>query len=117
MRLRILPLLALLAALPAGPLLAQDPFEIQVYEYATVPKGRWNLETHFNYTSRGTGTPEGTVAPTEGQSHLTFELTRGVTDLFEMAGYLVLAKRAGHGVGATDADHREVLKARPGWLF
>src|SRR5439155_25749702 len=22
---------------------AQDPFEIQIYEYLTVPKGRWNL--------------------------------------------------------------------------
>jgi hypothetical protein len=28
---------------------AQDPFEIQVYYYETVPKGRWNLETHINY--------------------------------------------------------------------
>jgi hypothetical protein len=24
---------------------AQDIFEIQVYEYKTVPPGRWNLET------------------------------------------------------------------------
>ncbi len=30
---------------------AQDPFEIQVYEYETVPKGMWNLETHINYVS------------------------------------------------------------------
>ena len=34
--------------------LAQDPFEIQVYEYETVPRGMWNLETHINYVSRGT---------------------------------------------------------------
>lgn len=33
---------------------AQDPFEIQVYEYETVPKGMWNLETHINYVGRGT---------------------------------------------------------------
>src|SRR4030095_13304985 len=29
-------------------------FEIQVYEYETVPKGMWNLETHFNFVARGT---------------------------------------------------------------
>src|SRR5206468_1532307 len=34
--------------------IAQDPFEIQVYEYETVPKGEWNLETHLNYIARGT---------------------------------------------------------------
>jgi len=28
---------------------AQDPFEIQVYEYQTVPRGRWDLETHVSY--------------------------------------------------------------------
>ena len=32
---------------------AQDPFEIQVYEYETVPKGMWNLETHINYIGKG----------------------------------------------------------------
>ena len=80
----------------AGTAGAQDAFEIQVYEYATVPKGRWNLETHFNFTGRGTRRPEGAVLPTEDQSHLTFELTRGISDHFELAGYLVLARRAGH---------------------
>jgi hypothetical protein len=74
---------------------AQDPFEIQVYEYVTVPKGRWNLETHINRVARGSKLAEGPVAKTEGQNHLTFELTRGITDNFEMAGYLVTASRAG----------------------
>jgi hypothetical protein len=73
----------------------QDPFEIQVYEYLTVPKGRWNLETHINRVARGTRLAEGPVAKTEGQNHLTFELTRGITDYFEMAGYLVTATRSG----------------------
>ena len=64
---------------------AQDPFEIQVYEYATVPAGKWNLETHLNFVQRGTTAYEGSVAPTEHQTHLTFELTRGITSWFEMA--------------------------------
>src|SRR5437773_3797962 len=77
---------------------AQDPFEIQVYEYATVPTGAWNLETHLNYVGRGTKSFDGPVAPTDNQSHFTFELTRGLTAHFELAGYLVLARRAGEGL-------------------
>jgi len=93
---RLAPALVLLFTIPV-PLSAQDPFEIQVYEYITVPKGKWNLETHLNYIARGTKLPENGVAATDGQTHLTFELTRGLTDYFELAGYLVLARREGHG--------------------
>ena len=77
---------------------AQDPFEIQVYEYETVPKGMWNLETHLNFIGKGTRKFEGPVAPTDNQFHLTFELTRGITDNVEMAGYLVLARRPDKGL-------------------
>jgi len=78
-------------------LLAQDIFEIQVYEYATVPKGKWNLETHFNFSASGVRTGEGPVAPTQRQTRLTFELTRGFSDLFELAGYLAFARQPGDG--------------------
>jgi hypothetical protein len=80
--------LAILAAalISAAPALAQDPFEIQVYEYITVPKGKWDLETHINQTMRGA---------MKDQTHLTFELTRGITDYFETAIYLVTARRPG----------------------
>jgi hypothetical protein len=74
---------------------AQDPFEIQVYEYATVPRGRWDLETHVNFTARGIHEFDAGVAPSERQTHLTFELTRGITNYFELAGYLVTARRQG----------------------
>lgn len=69
-----------------APLLAQDPFEIQVYLYQTVPKGRYNLETHLNRTDKGSSA---------GQTHLTFELTRGITDYVELAGYFVTSSRPG----------------------
>src|SRR4030095_16474418 len=78
---------------------AQDPFEIQVYEYETVPKGMWNLETHLNFVQSGVREYEGPVAPTHNQTHLTYELTHGITNNFELAGYLVLAQRAGVGPG------------------
>jgi len=81
--------------LPALTVWAQDPFEIQVYEYKTVPKKMWNLETHLNYVGRGTKTFEGTAAPTNNQFHMTYELTHGITDHMELAGYLVLARRPG----------------------
>jgi hypothetical protein len=75
----------------------QDPFEVQVYEYETVPRRMWNLETHLNYIGRGTREFDGPVAPTEHQFHLTFELTHGITDHFEMAVYQVFAHREGGG--------------------
>jgi hypothetical protein len=90
-----LPFLSLAVLAALHPAAAQDPFEIQVYEYATVPRGRWDLETHVNYTARGIRTFDAGVAPSEGQTHLTFELTRGITDYFELAGYLVTAHREG----------------------
>jgi hypothetical protein len=65
---------------------AQDPFEIQVYEYELVPVGKWNLETHINRVAKG---------EMKDQNHLTFELTRGITKNFEMAGYLVTSSRPG----------------------
>ena len=77
--------------------LAQDPFEIQIYEYETVPKRMWNLETHLNFIGKGTKDYEGPVAPTNSQFHMTYELTRGLTDHFELAGYLVTAKRPSGG--------------------
>ena len=92
---RTIVAIPVLAAALAAPLRAQDPFEIQVYEYETVPKGRWNLETHLNYVSKGTTEWEGSMAPTEGQFHTTFELTRGITNNFEFAGYLLFASYTG----------------------
>jgi len=112
MKLRVTFSLATIIACPAA---AQDPFEIQVYEYVTTPRGRWNLETHFNYTTRGTTVPAGRVAPSEKQSHLTFELTRGITDLFELAGYVVLAKREGHGPDFVGWRVRPRVRAPEHW--
>ncbi|HEY3132737.1 MAG TPA: hypothetical protein VGL91_25020 [Acidobacteriota bacterium] len=92
----IVPRLLLAAAvvvLAFPALRAQDSFEIQVYEYELVPKRMWNLETHLNYTGLGTKVYEGSVAPSEKQFHLTYELTRGITESLELAAYLVLAAR------------------------
>lgn len=94
---------------------AQDPFEIQVYEYATVPAGKWNLETHLNYVQRGTTSFEGAVAPSEHQTHLTFELTRGITNWFELAGYLALARRDGEAPEYVAWRVRPRVRAPESW--
>jgi hypothetical protein len=84
--------------LAVAPLAGQDPFEITVYPAATVARGEWELETHLNYTARGTTVFEGTMAPTEHQTHLTFELTHGLTSEWEAAVYVLSAYRPGVGL-------------------
>ena len=87
--------LALCAFAPRLP--AQDPFEIAVYPAATLPRGEWELEMHLNYVARGTTSFDGTVAPTQNQTHLTFELSHGITSWWEGAAYLLSAYRPGLG--------------------
>ncbi len=94
---------------------AQDIFEIQVYEYPTVPKGKWNLETHFNNSASGVREAEGSVAPTQGQTRLTFELTRGFSDLFELAGYLAFARQPGEGPEFASWRIRPRIRAPERW--
>jgi len=94
---------------------AQDIFEIQVYEYKTVEKGRYNLEVHFNNITRGTRQFEGRFAPTDNQFHLSLELTRGITDHFELAGYLLQAQRPGGGYEYAGARVRPRVRAPESW--
>src|SRR5688572_26191905 len=100
-----------------SPAWAQDPFEIQVYEYATVPAGKWNLETHLNFVHRGTTAFEGSVAPSQHQTHLTFELTRGITSWFELAGYLVTARRSGDAPEYVGWRVRPRVRAPASWKW
>lgn len=55
--------------------LAQDPFEIHVYEYETLRPGQFTFETHLNYIGSGTHRAEPPLAPANNQFHMTFELT------------------------------------------
>src|SRR5438552_1127022 len=90
--------------LPTVRLAAQDPFEIVVYPATTAARGEWELETHLNYTARGTTAFDGTVAPSQKQTHLTFELTHGITANWEASAYVLTAYRP--GVGAEYAGWR-----------
>ena len=100
---RIWPIVVCLLS-PTLRLAAQDAFEIVVYPAATAARGEWELETHLNYTARGTTAFDRTVAPTQKQTHLTFEVTHGITANWEASAYMLTAYRP--GVGAEYAGWR-----------
>lgn len=80
------------------PMLAQDPFEIHVYEYETLRPGDFTFETHLNYVGSGTRFSEGTVAPFHDQFHATFELTTGLTDWASVGVMQLNAHRPGKSI-------------------
>jgi hypothetical protein len=89
---RVAGLLGVLGLCFLQPLTAQDTFELEVYPYATADRGAWELEGYINRLSRGTTSFDGTVAPTDGQWRFAAQITRGITDHFELAGYLLGAQ-------------------------
>jgi len=64
------------ALLASGPALAQDAFEIQVYDAETARAGEPGLEIHLNHFFD------------DGLTHLTFEPHLGLTDWWEVGVYL-----------------------------
>ncbi len=90
--LRILLMCLLLTTL-AVPAIAQDSFEVQVYESDVVPVDHYELDVHNIFVQRGGTSWEGTVAPSNRQEHLAFEFTRGMTEWFEIGSYLLFAHR------------------------
>jgi len=108
--------LVLAGALTLGaPLHAQDPFEIVVYPAATAKRGEWELETHLNYTARGTSAFASTVAPTRYQTHLALELTRGITSNWEASFYLLGARRPDVGAEYAGWRLRSRVRAPRSW--
>jgi hypothetical protein len=59
---------------------AQDPFEIQVFEYEPLPLGAYTFEEHINYVADGTTSFDGPMAPEQDQLHVSSEWTAGITD-------------------------------------
>ena len=107
--------LAVIGVLVTDPLTAQERFDISVYPYATAHRGEWELEGHINYTSRGTSTFGGTVAPTQGQWRFTAEVSRGITDHWELAGYLLGAQVPGMGLEYAGWRLRSRMRAPESW--
>ena len=68
---------------------AQDPFEIHIYEYEPMKKGEYSLEAHLNLVTQGSAMRDGTLLPTEHQTHLTLEPTGGLSSNFAL-GFMFL---------------------------
>jgi hypothetical protein len=68
---------------------AQDPFEIHVYEYEPMSLGEYSLEAHLNFLPQGESLRDGTLLPTQHQTHLTFEPTVGLSKKFAV-GFMFL---------------------------
>jgi len=68
---------------------AQDPFEIHIYEYEPLSLGEYSLEAHLNFDIQGTDRRNGTLLPTEHQTHLTLEPTLGLSENFAL-GFMFL---------------------------
>ena len=111
---RILGAVAVLLAVTTH-LSAQERFDISVYPYATAHRSEWELEGHINYTSRGTGVFDGSVAPTQGQWRFTAEVSRGISDHWELAGYLLGAQVPGMGLEYAGWRLRSRMRAPESW--
>ncbi len=93
--LRLPALLAAAAAsLPCAAALAQDRFEIQVYDADTAAPGTTGVESHINVVASGTqqGSAEGEL-PTDHVTHIALEPHLGVARWCEIGGYLQAALR------------------------
>lgn len=77
--------------LAAGQAAALDPFEIQVYDGSADRRGEAGLEVHVNGVLRGLKTAVYPELPPDHQWHLTLEPSYGVTDYWELGGYLQTA--------------------------
>jgi len=80
---------------------AQDPFEIHIYEYEPMALGEYSLETHLNFNAQGTRQPDGTLLPTDHQTHLTLEPTAGISPNFAI-GNAAGGAQAASSSGATE---------------
>lgn len=77
-----------------------DPWEFEVYPYATTPRGMGELEIDNAVVARGhseggDGTAKGTF-PSQGIWYNAYEFTYGLTDRIEAAAYLTMAGPNGH---------------------
>lgn len=77
---------------------AQENYEIQVYAYDTVERGRTMIELHSNFIFQGSKTLQDGLLPTNHQLHETIEITHGFTDWFETGFYIFTSARNGQGL-------------------
>jgi hypothetical protein len=87
-----------------------DPWEFEVYPYATDSRGLLELETDNavvanGHNQGGNGTASGAF-PSQGMWYNQYEITYGLTDRIEAAAYLNMAQPRGHGYWYAGSKYR-----------
>ncbi|HET7041048.1 MAG TPA: hypothetical protein VFI13_03475 [Gemmatimonadales bacterium] len=106
--------LAFLVVAPAR-LLAQDPFEFEVFTPATAAPGETELGINTNYVATGNKAFDGPFAPTEHQTRLAIEVGHGLTKSVEVAAYALLAKPSDASVDWAGWRLRTRVRAPDAW--
>ena len=96
MRYTGLPGFLLLFLFFASSAVAQDPFEIHIYEYEPMSLGEYSLEAHLNLPAQGTSLRDGALLPTARQTHLTLEPTAGLSSNFAVGMMFLSAWEPGY---------------------
>ena len=93
---RVMGLVGGAVTLASGSAQALNYFELEVYPYQTASRGEVELENFTAYTRRGT---QDAPVPENNQGLVrnSIEMTYGVTDKTEVAGYLDYSRARGHG--------------------
>src|SRR5579885_2291251 len=90
-----------LAVLPPRVFAQIDPWEFEVYPYATESRGVLEIESDNAVVANGhNSAPNGTAAgtyPSQGMWYSGEEFTYGLTDRIETAAYITFAQPRGHG--------------------
>src|ERR1022692_289874 len=79
---------------PTSKAWAVDPFEIQVYDGTVNPPGTPGIELHVNSVISGRRDAVPPELPPNHQTHFTAEPSIGITDWWEVGGYLQPTLRA-----------------------
>jgi hypothetical protein len=108
-------LIVIIDAMPSRAAHALDAFEIQVYDGTANPAGAPGLELHVNDVVRGSTTATSPELPPNHQGHFTLEPSYGVTDFWELGGYLQTALRADGAFDFAGVKARSKLVTRPTW--
>jgi hypothetical protein len=102
--------------LVASPVLAGDPFEIQVYDGTANDPLVPGLEIHLNDWATGNRESASPEAPLHGQFHATLEPSLGVTPFWELGAYVQGAVRTQDGVvDWAGAKLRSKFVTPPSW--
>jgi hypothetical protein len=93
----------------------QENYEIQVYPYETVERGRTMVELHSNFTFRGRRSEDNGVLPTNHQLHETIEVTHGFNGWFELGLYLFTSRSAAQGLDWVGNHIRPRVRVPESW--